>query len=531
MSSCDFIDLLSSDEEVAPPASQVEKHILRPTTRVNEQCVSLQPERYLKLPQVDIDKRCTSSDENYDGPPSKRSRTKRSLPATNEQMSWEVDGFAVLDEDDDAIVFTSSAHQHVTTLNSHCEKSRNSLLDISSDEFDDSLPEDILGLRRQSAKKNRRKRPASHDQELLVSTAPIGCSGLSDTTKALLASLSHDHGCARENRRGLIKTLSTAHGNGIGSESAAGACLTHDSSDQEEPTQMKAGKKDRQPGLTPEEKTRKLEEQVRAKEVKARDKQREKERKAKEKERDHERKRLEKVEKAKRKQKDAEIAEVNKAKLDKKDSTPEMIVDLPATIHGQKLDSQTREFLRNLDVETSQYESLVPNVVKFRRKVKARWSSDEGMWEPLHRVEVNEENHIICLMPAEEVIGMATTQENTKAIDVHVTKLKNAYPHCVLIYVIESLAKKLRESKTAANRRYQNEVLNQGQTEDTNTSQTTKRRKAPVVPVIVDEDIIEDALLRLQVMNGCLIHHTASYIETAEWIATFTQHISTIPYK
>lgn len=528
---CDFIDLLSSDEE-ATTASLAQKHVLKPTSRGNEQCASLRSEPLFKDPQAGVDKRSMLFEDDYNSPPSKRSRTNQALPTTNENISWEVDGFGVLDDDDDdPIVFTSSAHQHVTTLDSHCGKSRSRIADISSDEFDDSLPEDILGLRRQSATKSRNRRIDSYDQGLVASTTRVGCSGLSDTTKALLASLSQSHGYVRRDRKGLVKTMSTASGDGIESQSTSGACLTLDPSDQEEPSQTKAGKDDGRQRLTPEEKAKRLEQQTQAKEAKARDRQREKERKAKEKEGEHERKRLQKEEKAKQKQKDAEIAEVNKAKLDKKDSTPEMIVDLPATIHGQKLDSQAREFLKNLDVEVSQHESLVPNIVRFRRKVKARWSSKEGLWEPLQKVEVDEENHIICLMPAVEFIDMATTQEGIGTVDAHVKKLRTSYPDCVIIYLIESLSKKMRDSKTAANRRYQNEVINQGQTEDSNASQTSKRKKAPVVPVIIDEDVIEDALLRLQVMNGCLIHHTASYVETAEWIATFTQHISTIPYK
>ena len=38
--------------------------------------------------------------------------------------------------------------------------------------------------------------------------------------------------------------------------------------------------------------------------------------------------------------------------------------------------------------------------------------------------------------------------------------------------------------------------------------------------------------MELQVMHdGILIHHTTVPLETAQWLAIFTQHISTIPYK
>jgi crossover junction endonuclease EME1 len=62
-------------------------------------------------------------------------------------------------------------------------------------------------------------------------------------------------------------------------------------------------------------------------------------------------------------------------------------------------------------------------------------------------------------------------------------------------------------------------------------SSTAARKRKRKEPEYVDEDMIEDALLRLQVVHGALIHHTGIKIQTAEWIITFTQHISTIPYR
>lgn len=76
------------------------------------------------------------------------------------------------------------------------------------------------------------------------------------------------------------------------------------------------------------------------------------------------------------------------------------------------------------------------------------------------------------------------------------------------------------------NRKYAAIVRNQGQDEP-NASQRAKKRQEGYI----DQDLVEDALLRLQVMHGALIHHTAVMVETAEWILVFTQHISTVPYR
>ena len=76
-------------------------------------------------------------------------------------------------------------------------------------------------------------------------------------------------------------------------------------------------------------------------------------------------------------------------------------------------------------------------------------------------------------------------------------------------------------------------MLNQANADDVEVScryhRPSRRRKA--AEVYVDEDLIEDALLRLQIMNNCLVHHTATTFESAEWVANFTQHISQIPYR
>jgi crossover junction endonuclease EME1 len=258
-----------------------------------------------------------------------------------------------------------------------------------------------------------------------------------------------------------------------------------------------------------------------------------KDKKAKEKEEEQERKRIQKEAKAREKRIAADLAEVNKSKLDKKDSTPEMIVDLPASIDGQSVNTQIREFLKTLGVDATLYQSPIPNTIRWRRKMKARWSAELDHWEPIERMEIHDEKHIMCLLSAKEFIALAMAESNDENVETHVTKLKSAYKDCVPIYMIEGLHVCMRKSKTAENRAYQERVNSRGQNNVDGlppTSQHTSRKQKPT-PVIVNEDMIEDALLRLQVIDGCLLHHTNTSVETAEWVANFTQHISTIPYR
>ena len=262
----------------------------------------------------------------------------------------------------------------------------------------------------------------------------------------------------------------------------------------------------------------------------------EKARRAKEKEKETERKRLAKEEKAREKQIAADLAEANRSRMDKKLTTTEMIVDLPASIDGQSVDTQAREILKNLGVDTNVYQSPIPNVIKWRRKVDRVYNPERRYWDPLHKTVIQEEKHVMCLMTAKEFVALASASASDvdgQDLVTHVLGLKSMFEDCTPIYLIEGLNAWMRKNKMVRNRAYQVAVLNQdvhGENDSGTNEKQAFRRKKPT-DQYVDENMVEDALLRLQVINNCLIHHTAATVETAEWVANFTQHISTIPYK
>ncbi|KAL8707620.1 MAG: hypothetical protein Q9220_007358 [cf. Caloplaca sp. 1 TL-2023] len=252
--------------------------------------------------------------------------------------------------------------------------------------------------------------------------------------------------------------------------------------------------------------------------------------KTREKEEAQERRRLLKEEQAREKQKDKDRAEANKLKLDKKLSTPEMIVDLPLSIDGTSVGTQIKELLQQIGVEVAIYPDLCPNVIKWRRKVDARLNFDTGQREKLSVKEIHHEKHVMCLMAAEEFVELATAGEgdDSQTLDDHVKRIRATCKDCIPIYLIEGLDVWFRKNRIAQNRAYQTAVLGQDNTtKGSNTAAKHKKRK----PEVIDEDIIEDALVRLQVVHDCLIHHTAATIETAEWMAHFTEQISQIPYR
>lgn len=411
----------------------------------------------------------------------------------------------------DPIVFTSSAAAGAVVLRANRKRSSQSL----SERSEDSLPDDLLS--------------APVQKSSIAST-------LSQRTATLLASLSRSPQRVKppNPRKQTSDEILSKGEYGPRRAIDGGEHIARKSRLNGPAGEFKAQARSR---LTEEEKAARGKDRESEKAAKAREKENtkiaSKEQKAREKEEDLERKRILKEEKAREKRIAADLAEVNKSKLDKKDSTPEMIVDLSASIDGQSVDTQIREFLRTLGVDATLYQSPLPNVVRWRRKTKARWNADFDHWEPMERMEIHEEQHVMCIMSAKEFVALATAQNRGKDIDTHVMRLKLAYEGCIPIYLIEGLQSWMRKNKTAENRAYQDRVcsLSQSNTDGMPTaSQQTSKKKKPVSE-FVDEDMIEDALLRLQIMNGSLVHHTNTSVETAEWVANFTQHISTIPYR
>ncbi|KAL2011050.1 hypothetical protein VTN00DRAFT_3768 [Thermoascus crustaceus] len=269
-----------------------------------------------------------------------------------------------------------------------------------------------------------------------------------------------------------------------------------------------------------------------SKEAKAREREAAKAQREREREEEKERKRKLKEEKAKEKQLAADIAEVNKLKVDKKNSTPEMIIDVASSLEETSVGNQVTEFMRNLGVEQTFFQSTIPNIVKWRRKVRANYNEEAGRWEPCP-LYIRQEEHVLCLVSAQEFVDMATSEDT---LELHVLKIKSAYPGCKPIYLIEGLAAWMRKNKNSRNRTYQAEIRRQfNDTNDNGGSNNQSRRKTnkrkPETTPPVDDDLIEDALLQLQVTHSCLIHHTAATPESAEWIKNFTEHVSTIPYR
>ncbi|KAI8949349.1 ERCC4 domain-containing protein [Xylaria longipes] len=246
-----------------------------------------------------------------------------------------------------------------------------------------------------------------------------------------------------------------------------------------------------------------------------------------------ERKRVEmtraKEERALQKEKDKALAEVNKLRTDKKVSTPEMIVDIPASI-SPGLKVQIEALLGDLNVQHETWNSTVEHVVKWRRKVASRFDEDMGLWTPTP-MHIKDENHVLVIMQAADLVKFVLGEEG-RDLEAHVSRMKREFPGTQVIYLIEGLMAWMRKNRNLLNRQFVSAVRSLGASVDSGPSSGQSRRRNNNQPQeYIDEDKIEDALLSLQVLHGTLVHHTNVPVETAQWVAVFTQHISTIPYR
>ncbi|KAK9365833.1 hypothetical protein V1509DRAFT_631942 [Lipomyces kononenkoae] len=258
-----------------------------------------------------------------------------------------------------------------------------------------------------------------------------------------------------------------------------------------------------------------------------------KKRAIREKEAEREQKRKEKEQMSLERQRQHELAAVNKLKMSKKDTCAEMIVDIDAdfakTVGGQKLLS----ILVPLGIEVStSWTSPTRNMIKWRRKVKAEYNDALGLFVPIPE-EIRKECFILIVLTGVEFVDMVI--ENQLAENV--TSIRRIYPDLKLIYMIEGLNSFFKKMATQTQREFNNMV----QDALGNSQSRTKKLRNEEGDLFVKiqkkynhrqhADVIEDALIMLQVVYDCLVFHSTTSLDSAEWIAILTQDIGTIPYK
>ncbi|KAK9238316.1 hypothetical protein V1525DRAFT_401218 [Lipomyces kononenkoae] len=258
-----------------------------------------------------------------------------------------------------------------------------------------------------------------------------------------------------------------------------------------------------------------------------------KKRAIREKEAERERKRKEKEQLSLERQRQHELAAVNKLKMSKKDTCAEMIVDIDAdfakTVSGQKLLS----ILVPLGIEVStSWTSPTRNMIKWRRKVKAEYNDALGLFVPIPE-EIRKECFILIVLTGVEFVDMVI--ENQLAENV--TSIRRIYPDLKLIYMIEGLNSFFKKMTTQTQRQF-NDMVQDALGNSQNRTKKPRNEEGDLFVKVQGmynhrqhADVVEDSLIMLQVVYDCLVFHSTTSLDSAEWIAILTQDIGTIPYK
>jgi crossover junction endonuclease EME1 len=286
-----------------------------------------------------------------------------------------------------------------------------------------------------------------------------------------------------------------------------------------------------------------------------------KEAKAAAKESEKRRKREEKAEREKEKQNARDMADANKSKTNKKETSKEMILRLPASVEGTSMGNQVEEYMRQHEVEFSYSREEVDlsagdgksypgKLIEWARKVQASYDEDEGHWVPLAESRVEPTDHVAVLLNAQEfasiAVGMGGRDPDPMPdlglmkinLDRHVSRLRRHHKDRKLIYVLQGLHAWVKRTENAKNREYAAAVRAQVDAENATGAPTASqgRRKKQAKDSqhlqAVTADAVEDLQLYLQVNHQPLaIHHTTSPADTASQILSYTQCLSSRPYR
>lgn len=220
------------------------------------------------------------------------------------------------------------------------------------------------------------------------------------------------------------------------------------------------------------------------------------------------------------------ISSVNVLKTKKKDTAPEMIVRICKSLEKEAFWTHMQSLAEASGFECRLEHMPVQGLVRFFRKTKAVFNKEIGYWEPLPAVVVVEEPQLMIKMTAERLLELT---KNAGSLVKHVASVKNVRPGARVFYLLEGVHAMLNKSRTARNRAFALKVRQD--MDPAGNYAATSGKKKQTAALEIDDDALEDAMLDLQVLHGCLIVHSAKPVDTARELCTLTQDMSLIPYK
>lgn len=283
-----------------------------------------------------------------------------------------------------------------------------------------------------------------------------------------------------------------------------------------------------------------------------------------------EQRRVEKERKALEKQKAADLAEVNKSRIDKKETTKEMLIAVTSNLRGTSVGTQIEAFMQAMDVELSYFDEVIDpspqvenehtvcgNIIKWCRKVTRVYNKELDHYTPLPRMKIEDEQHLLIYLTAIEFTAVAARHSDTVAhvseavmksnLDAYIQALQRKHERSKSIIMIEGLNAFLRKNENTKSREFvaaaraanvMVDVAGESLAHPPSTSTTRRPKKRVPKPkdqldlTFFTKELTDTLLLHLQLNHpNILIHHTATPSQSAHWIQLFTTHLSLRPYK
>lgn len=194
----------------------------------------------------------------------------------------------------------------------------------------------------------------------------------------------------------------------------------------------------------------------------------------------------------------------------------------PADLHDAVLN-----FLEPLGLDAREWHPPIPNVIKFVRKVQVEWDPEGLLFRPCEEKR-EEEKWIVLWMSGLEFVELVFDSTGVK-LDLFIRRLKRCIQGAEPIIIVEGLAKEIKKQKTAEKRAHDRAVRGQLGNERAKVA----RNETPSTQGLlkIDEEVLENALIEIQLQHEVRVVHTDKTPDSAEWISILATDIATIPYR
>ncbi|WWC66778.1 uncharacterized protein I206_100683 [Kwoniella pini CBS 10737] len=242
------------------------------------------------------------------------------------------------------------------------------------------------------------------------------------------------------------------------------------------------------------------------------------------------------------------LAEVNRLRSSKSDTVREIHLYLSSDLSHPKspISGALPEIKKKMTDNFSELhflhedQSPICGVIKFKRHLKARWDSEKKRFIPLEEPKWVWEGIILVLVEAEEIVDKISTSSNVLGDDAILNEKEdlsswvsdirlnlNLKKDDQVIIMIKGLQKYYSKTKSLANK----EFTAAARAGLNGSSSTQGGSKSITLPTRPEKEIIEMALVELQVKERCFLVHVEKTEDIEDWVYNIAADVAIRPYK